>query len=157
MSVPFFQQVASPPDQIEGEAVAAFFFLDDRPLAGACGLLDWRLNGQLTSLIQQGKASGQVGEQLWMQANGKLRAPWVLFVGGGERASFGDARQLKSLVSQLLSVAESSGIKRLVLGLDPIDDFGQADCQRLLEEALQKIGPATFQCLVTLDRSWVKR
>ena len=157
MVVPALQQVASPPDQIEAEAVAALFFPEDRPLAGAAGLLDWRLNGLLTNLIRDGKVSGQFGEQLWLQANGKLRAPWVLLAGGGERQALADADKFRQIMTHLLQVAAASGIRRLVVGVDPDGQLGKEIHAGLIEEVWTHLAPEAMQCLVSFDQSWVKR
>jgi hypothetical protein len=157
MVVPALQQVASPPDQIEAEAVAALFFPEDRPLAGAAGLLDWRLNGLLTDLITTGKVTGQLGEQLWIQSNGKLRAPWVLLVGGGERRALADADEFRRVMEHLLRVAADSGIRRLVVGVDPDGQIGRERHTGLIEEVWSKLASENLQCLVSFDQSWVKR
>lgn len=157
MVVANFQQVASPPDQIEAEAVAAFFYPEDRPLSGAAGLLDWRLNGQLTRLIQQGGTTGRVGEHLWIQADSKLRAPWVLLTGGGSRSRLAKAESFRQLVAGLLEVAQRSGVRRLVVGLDPDPRLGEQMQIQLVQEVWSQLGPDHPQCLVTVDQSWIKR
>jgi Cytosol aminopeptidase family, N-terminal domain len=151
------QQVASPPDQIEAEAVAALFFPEDRPLAGAAGLFDWRLNGFLTNLILVGKAHGSYGEQLWVQANGKLKAPWVLFIGGGKRAELADTGRYRQTMSHLMTIAMRSGVKRLVIGLDPDLQSNQGAALKLVSDAWSDLGPQKPQCLVTFDQSWINR
>jgi Cytosol aminopeptidase family, N-terminal domain len=156
MVVSTLQQVASPPDQIEAEAVAAFFFPEDRPLSGAAGLLDWRLNGFLTSLIQKEKAVGAVGEQLWIRSNGKLRAPWVLLVGGGSRATLSDLAGFQQIISHLLKVAADSSVGRLIIGIDPAERLGQEQQVDIITTAWEQLGPERLQCLVSFDQSWVK-
>jgi len=155
MVVSTLQQVASPPDQLEAEAVAAFFFPEDRPLAGAAALLDWRLNGFVTRLLLDGKADGQVGEQLWIRSNGKLRAPWVLLVGGGSRAALSEVTDFNRIVSHLLKVAADSGVKRLALGVDPNPRLGHDQQAEIVSAAWEQLGPERLQCLVTFDQSWV--
>jgi hypothetical protein len=155
MALSSLQQVASPPDQIEAEAVAALFFSEDRPLSGAAALLDWRLNGFLTNLILSGKAHGWRGEQLWVQGNGKLKAPWVLFVGGGKRAELTAAEQYRQAVAHLLTVSMHSGIKRLVVGLDPDLQVSPKAELKLVNDAWNELGIQKPQCLVTFDQSWI--
>ncbi|HKI51088.1 MAG TPA: M17 family peptidase N-terminal domain-containing protein [Geothermobacteraceae bacterium] len=156
MVVSTLQQVASPPDQIEAEAVAAFFFPEDRPLAGAAGLLDWRLNGFVSGLILDGKAVGEVGEQLWIRSNDKLRAPWVLLVGGGSRSAFADVTGFRKSIGHLLKVAADSGIGRLVIGIDPVMRLGQEQQIDIITSAWEQLGSERLQCLVSFDQSWVK-
>jgi len=70
-------------DQLTADVVVAPFFLDQRPLLGPAALLDWRLDGQVTRMLLDRSVSGKFGEQLVLRNNGKLKADWVLLVGGG--------------------------------------------------------------------------
>lgn len=70
-----------------GDALVVPVWSDVRPLRGAAGLLDWRLCGRLSQMIQDGKLAGTAGEKLLLVTG---RVPWqrVLAVGVGESVAF---------------------------------------------------------------------
>ena len=72
-----------------GDALVVPVWTDVRPLRGAAGLLDWRLNGRLSQLLREGRLEGETGEKLLFVAN---RVPWrrVLTVGVGAETSFSE-------------------------------------------------------------------
>lgn len=110
------QVVSEAPDRLSGEVVAGFFFEDQRPLRGAAALLDWRLNGLLTQLLLNGSASGRIGEYILVSNNGKLRASWVLFAGGGclrDLAPF----TYGGLVGSVIDDCRRAGFRRISLCL----------------------------------------
>ena len=47
-----------------GDALVVPLWADVRPLRGAAGLLDWRLNGRLSQLLREGRLLGAAGEKL---------------------------------------------------------------------------------------------
>lgn len=72
-----------------GDALAVPVWTDIRPLRGAAGLLDWRLCGQLSKMIREGRVAGVAGEKLLLMSS---RIPWkrILAVGVGESRAFSD-------------------------------------------------------------------
>lgn len=111
---------ADPPlELLEVELLAALLFLDQRPLAGAAGLLDWRLDGEITRMLQAGRLSGDRGEQLVVRAGAKLKAQWVLLLGSGQRAQCSEL-QLKTLLQELWNSCRRGGFKRIGVAL-PLD------------------------------------
>ncbi|MBW2504725.1 MAG: hypothetical protein JRE16_09170 [Deltaproteobacteria bacterium] len=138
-----------PADQLPGDSVVVLFFEDVRPLAGPAGLLDWRLNGQLTKMLLDRKVIGLAGEQVVLQNNGKLRADWVLFVGGGKW--HGLCRETyAALVKRMLTTADQAGFKDVSLCLSPTLE---ADAQYLakqmrenLKKSIQTLGACRLSC-----------
>lgn len=63
-------------------------FADDRPLRGLTGLVDWRLNGQLSRLLQRGFIDGHYQEVMLTPIAGRLPFDRLLLVGMGRRAEF---------------------------------------------------------------------
>lgn len=114
---------STPADQplelLEVEVLAAFLFADQRPLVGAAGLLDWRLDGEVTRMLQAGRISGSRGEQLVLRAGGKLKTQWVLLVGAGKRGDCSD-RQIKTLFKELCKCCNRAGFKQVGVAL-PLD------------------------------------
>jgi hypothetical protein len=83
---------SEPLERVESEIVVASFFSDERPLRGGAGRADWRLCGGLSRRILAGDLSGLRGEALLMGCGRALRAPRLLLLGLGERASFDGTR-----------------------------------------------------------------
>lgn len=76
-------------DQLGGDLFVVCLWSDIRPLRGAAGLLDWRLNGKLSSWIREGRMSGAVGEKTLVPTT---RVPWrtVLVLGVGASPAFSE-------------------------------------------------------------------
>lgn len=72
-----------------GDALVVPVWYDVRPLRGAAGLLDWRLCGRLSNLLQQNRLTGAMGEKLLLVTD---RLPWtrVLALGVGQSTAFDD-------------------------------------------------------------------
>jgi len=72
-----------------GDALVVPLWTDVRPLRGAAGLLDWRLNGRLSQLLREDRLEGEVGEKLLFFTT---RVPWrrILTVGVGQTTSFSE-------------------------------------------------------------------
>lgn len=134
-----------PVDRMPGEAAAAFFFSDERPLSGAAALLDWRLNGLLTELLRQGRAIGEFGEHVLIRSNGKIATNWVLFVGGGKRCGLG-ADGLRWLVRHLLETCRRAGIARIALGLDLPEGVDSAALPVLVDGVRADLDAAALDC-----------
>ncbi len=108
-----------PLELLEVEVLAAFLFADQRPLVGAAGLLDWRLDGEVTRMLQAGRISGNRSEQLVLRAGVKLNAQWVLLLGAGQRRECTE-RQLKTLLKELWKSCSRAGFKQIGVAL-PLD------------------------------------
>ena len=67
-------------------------FADDRPLRGLTGLVDWRLNGQLSRLMRRDFVDGHWLESTLAPIVGRLPFERLLLVGLGRRADFGPQR-----------------------------------------------------------------
>lgn len=137
----------NPVDRFEGDVVAAFYFVDDRPLCGPAALLDWRLNGRLTELLLQDVLDGTIGEQLLVQGNGKIAADWALFVGGGKRAELAE-NGYRKLLRHLLTTCHRAGATRVALGLGLSAGMTSAELQRLVRQSLEDMAPANLDCLL---------
>lgn len=75
-------------DALETELLVLPFFSDERPLAGATGLVDWRLCGALSRKILSGYIDGREGETALLVSPAKLGAKGLLLVGLGPSGSF---------------------------------------------------------------------
>jgi len=98
-----------------GDALVVPLWTDVRPLRGAAGLLDWRLNGRLSQLLREGHLQGAAGEKLLFLTT---RVSWrrVLTIGVGPTDSFSEDAFRGSLTA-VLDAFRGLGIKSVGLAL----------------------------------------
>jgi len=143
-----FQVLDFPADRIDGDAVAALFFEDERPLLGPAALLDWRLNGLLTDLLLKGEARGRAGEHVLVLNNGKLAADWVLFIGGGSRKGLG-REAVEGLLRHFLYTCRDAGLNRVTLCLDSLAGMDKSDLGEMMTAALKAMDGRRPDCRLT--------
>ena len=139
------ERVPLPADVINGESVVALYFSDQKPLDGPAALLDWRLDGQLTKMLLNGDIEGRAGEHVMLQNNGKLKADWVLFVGGGKWHGLCEETHA-ALVRHMLSVARQAGFKDVSLSFLPHEEVAPDSLQQQIESALLSEGEGVVTC-----------
>ena len=74
-------------ERVRADLIVVGFAPEDRPLRGSAGRADWRLCGGLWNLISSKRLTGALGEAALLSASGGLRAPLLLALGLGPRAS----------------------------------------------------------------------
>ena len=96
-----------------GDALVVPVWSDVRPLRGAAGLLDWRLCGRLSHMLEQGRLSGSAGEKLLLVTD---RVPWpcVLALGIGESTAFDD-RTFQATADRCLDTLRRIGASSLAI------------------------------------------
>ena len=77
-----------PLDGIDAELVVAGFFVEDRPLRGGAGRVDWRLCGMVSEMLLREELSAERGSALLIAGHGAFKAPRILLLGLGARADF---------------------------------------------------------------------
>jgi hypothetical protein len=120
-----------------GELLAVHIWEDVRPLRGAAGLLDWRLCGKLSGLIQSGRLVGAEGEQLLLPTGGRL--PWrvAMVMGLGPRVGFSGTR-FRAALSRLLAAARGIGVRELALA-PPGRDIDALPARRAMDLVLAEL------------------
>lgn len=142
------QREELPADAMPGESVVALYFSDQKPLDGAAALLDWRLDGQLTRMLLDRGITGRAGEHVMLQSNGKLKAGWALFVGGGKW--HGLCRETHaSLVRHMLSVASQAGFRDISLAFSPHEEVDIDTLHQQVDAALKDVGTDIVSCRFT--------
>jgi hypothetical protein len=98
-----------------GDALVVPLWTDVRPLRGAAGLLDWRLNGRLSQLLREGRLLGDAGEKLLFFTK---RVPWrrVLTIGLGSTNDFSEDA-FRSSLRTVFDAFRGLGIKSVGLAL----------------------------------------
>lgn len=95
-------------DRPETEVIVLLFFKDERPLKGASGLIDWRMNGQISRLIIDGHISGEKGESTLIVPNRRVRGGKILMIGLGDSSRFNGNDLFETaadITRQLLNIA----------------------------------------------------
>lgn len=124
-----------PLDQFAGELLILPVFQEDRPLPGAAGLADWRLNGFLSRQLQSGAFAAEADETLLTTSQGRLPCGWVLLYGLGMRRQATRATFF-SLLKGTLRTLEKMGIARagLCLGEGAFFPANIEDAAHIVEE-----------------------
>lgn len=139
------QTLDLPADRVDGDAVSAFFFEDERPVLGPAALLDWRLNGLLTNLLLEERAGGRAGEHILVRNNGKLAADWIFFMGGGSRKGLG-RESISELLLHFLHTCRDAGLSRVTLCLDSLGGLEKSDLEEMMTQALEVMGERHPDC-----------
>jgi hypothetical protein len=71
------------PDALNHDTLILGFFSDERPPRGYCGLVDWRLNGMISTEINRGRISGDFPEKLLYAYPQRIRVSRLLLFGLG--------------------------------------------------------------------------
>lgn len=87
--------------------------VDDRPLAGLAGWLDWRLGGELSRCMQSKLCTGQIGEQVLLSCRGRIGAERLFVFGLGERKKV--KQNTSRFFESLQSSIKNAHSKRLAL------------------------------------------
>jgi hypothetical protein len=104
-------------DALSGvDALLLFVGEDERPLQGSAGYVDWRLNGQLSRLLQAGFFTGSAGDSLLLPADGRLPVGRIFAVGLGRRDAL-DASGLSGVLREAARVLAKAGAQSVALEL----------------------------------------
>ncbi len=139
------EQLSVSADSLPGESVVALYFSDQKPLVGPAAVLDWRLDGQLTRMLLDDEVQGRAGEHVMLQNNGKFKADWVLFVGGGKW--HGLCRETHAaLIRHMLKVACQAGFKDVALAFMPHEEIPSKVLKKQIKDAMAAEGAGIDTC-----------
>jgi hypothetical protein len=71
------------PDTLNREGLALGLFMDERPPKGACGLVDWRMNGLISREIVRGHITGAFMEKTLIASRSRIPASKIFLFGLG--------------------------------------------------------------------------
>jgi hypothetical protein len=103
-------------DKIRHEALSAVLFEGEWPLRGALGLLDWRLAGRVSGMIQGGLVTGARSESLLIPGESKVAFDKLFLRGAGAAASF-DVASFDSVLGDMLDTLTRAGVRSSALVL----------------------------------------
>jgi len=98
------------------EVLVAGVLEDERPSHGVAGLVDWRLCGRLSRLMQKGSITGQLEEVVLIPGKPQLPFDKLLLFGLGTQADFGE-RVYRAAVLKILSTLEGMRARTAVVEL----------------------------------------
>ena len=138
MDLRFVPPSLSALDELAAEVIACGVWSDERPLRGFAGLLDWRMGGRLSALLESGFVTGQEGEALLVP--GKPHVPFekVLLLGLGTRSGFGDGG-FRRAVLHIARALEGMRVRRAVVEL-PGRAGGVIDPEQAITLTLECVG-----------------
>lgn len=93
------------------DLVVAGIFIDELPLRGGAGRVDWRLCGLVSDQILAGRIRGARGEALLIPSTGQLRSNRVMVLGLGVRSKYKldlVAKSVQQAVSRATALASPS-------------------------------------------------
>lgn len=98
------------------EVLVAGLAADERPPQGVAGLVDWRLAGRISRVLQSGFVSGALGEVLLVPGKPKLPFDKILLFGTGPSAEFNEAR-FRGVLEKILKTLEGLRARTAVVEL----------------------------------------
>ena len=103
-------------DLLGTEVILAAVAQDEQPPHGLAGLLDWRLAGRISALMERGFVTGSVAEVVLVPGKPKLPFDKVLLFGVGSRADFSEP-VYRLVVEKMLSTLEGLRARSAVVEL----------------------------------------
>lgn len=98
-------------DALSVDAVVVGLCSDVRPLAGLLGMIDWRLCGRVSRLVERGVITGAHGEHVLMPTFGRIAAPRLFIVGWGRSSTSTELADER--VRATLAMIDKAGLQRV--------------------------------------------
>jgi hypothetical protein len=124
---------------------------DERPPHGVAGLVDFRLAGRISKLLQRGFATGKLGEVLLVPGRPKLPFDKILLFGIGPTDRFGES-VFRRVVEQMLATLENLRARTAVVEL-PGRQKGAIPAERAADVLLEIAGGRREHDIWTLVES----
>ncbi len=125
-------------DLLGTEVIVSTLAADERPPHGVTGLLDFRLAGRISRLIQGGFATGKVGEVLLVPGKPKLPFDKILLFGIGKQSEFNDP-VFRAVLDKILRTLEGLRARTAVVEL-PGRHFDAISPERAADILLESAG-----------------
>jgi len=138
-------------DKLETDVVVLLFFSDERPLKGASGLVDWRLNGGISRLIETMRVTGDKGETTLIAPQGRIKGEKIMLVGLGDSSRI-KKRDIENTAIMILEKLIKIGARKVSIAI-PSKRFSSIDSGNTLSslmKGLMYLGNATRHLQATL-------
>jgi hypothetical protein len=107
-------------DQLSTDVLVLGLFADEKPLRGAAGYCDWRLNSRLSGLLQKNWFQCDVGEVMLTNTNRHIGTERVLLLGQGHRANL-NLPALRANFRRMMDVLRRAGLCSFAVELPGVD------------------------------------
>ena len=135
-------------DLLGTEIIVSTIAVDERPPHGVTGLMDFRLAGRISRLIQGGFATGKVGEVLLIPGKPKLPFDKILLFGIGKQNEFNDP-VFRTVLNKILRTLEGLRARTAVVEL-PGRHFDAISPERAADILLECAGSKPMHDVWTL-------
>jgi Cytosol aminopeptidase family, N-terminal domain len=125
-------------DLLGTEVIVSTVASDERPPHGVTGLLDFRLAGRISRLIESGFATGSVGEVLLVPGKPKLPFDKLLLFGIGRQTQFNEP-VFRAVLDKILRTLEGLRARSAVVEL-PGRHFNAISPERAADILLESAG-----------------
>ncbi len=125
-------------DLLGTEIIVSTLASDERPPHGVTGLLDFRLAGRISRLIENGFATGRVGEVVLVPGKPKLPFDKLLLFGIGKQTEFNDP-VFRAVLDKILRTLEGLRARTAVVEL-PGRHFDAISPERAADILLESAG-----------------
>ncbi len=142
-------------DVQECDVLVSGFFMDERPLKGSSGWIDWRLNGKLSRLLMEKKLTGDWKEATLIPTQGRIMPPLTLLLGLGEMKEYTYLR-LRELPPHLLEILKKLDAINVCLSL-PYEESYSVSCGKLAEVLIKGIADCLNLSGYPFNGEWIKR
>jgi hypothetical protein len=141
-------------DLQECDVVATGFFQDERPLQGASGWIDWRLNGMLSRFLIDKRITGSWKETVLIPSEGRTVPRMILLVGLGKMREYSSLR-VRELFQHLLNTLKKLEISSLCISFPHGEDY-HLDCSKLVRVVMEGMADWIGQGKGEIDVEWAK-
>lgn len=141
-------------DVQECDVLVTGFFVDERPLKGSSGRIDWRLNGMISRFLIEKKLSGDWKEMTLVLSQRRIVPRMILLLGLGETKEYGYLR-LRELAPHLLMTLKKLGTLNVCFSL-PYEESYNVDCGKLAEILIEGIVDGSDLGKDPFDEEWMK-
>jgi len=83
-----FSFTSQPIDRVPAELVILMHYQGQVPLKGLLGLIDWRVNGKISRMVENKVFSGKAREMLLMPSEHRFKADKLVLLGLGRKEEF---------------------------------------------------------------------
>jgi len=142
-------------DVQECDVLVSGFFMNERPLGGTTGLIDWRLNGILSRLLLEKKLTGEWKETTLIPSQGRVMSRMILLLGLGEVREYSYLR-VRELSAHLLETLKKLDALDVCLSL-PHEERYNVDCGKLAEVLIEGIADCLDLSGYSFNGEWIKR
>lgn len=130
---------SSSPVEIDADILALTLFEDERPLRGHAGMVDWRMNGELSRMIVNGYVSGREGEPLLISTDSRIPSPRILLFGIGDSKLF-EPKRFQGLLTAFVRTISKLNLSRLAVTIPGSSLFSVENMAVAVRAEFEKVG-----------------